>query len=278
MNVRTITYVSALALMIALPAYAAPAYAADVPNGSPAEVSGKVSVSPKDGTVSGDVKHGLDKANNSLVETGQDIKAFFYGKDDKFEPVVIKRTLTAQGLVGQDIANPKGEKISTVKDIIIGKDGRATLVVVSDGGVLGIGDKVAAFAFDRVFTQKADGTVVMALSQDMIDHAADFSYDHKDWAKAKVIPEGSVSTNVLLDGDVVDFEGKKVATIENVYFRGSDVSQIIVGFNTTLGMGGDLAALDYDDLQMVRDGAELDFKLTPNQTAGFKNFKKSVAN
>ena len=178
----------------------------------------------------------------------------------------------------KDIANPKGEKISTVKDIIIGKDGRATLVVVSDGGVLGIGDKVAAFAFDRVFSQKADGTVVMALSQDMIDKAADFSYDQKDWAKAKVIPTGSVSTNVLLDGDVVDFEGKKVATIENVYFRGADVSQIIVGFNTTMGMGGDLAALDYDDLQMVRDGDELDFKLTPNQTAGFKNFKKSVAN
>lgn len=269
MKFTSITIVSALALMIALPAYAA-----DV-NG---DVSGKVSVSPRDGTVSGDVKHNLDKANNSLVETGQDIKAFFYGKDDKFEPIIIKRTLTAQGLVGQDIANPKGEKISTVKDIIIGKDGRATLVVVSDGGVLGIGDKVAAFAFERVFSQKADGTVVMALSQDMIDKAADFSYDQKDWAKAKVIPTGSVSTNVLLDGDVVDFEGKKVATIENVYFRGSDVSQIIVGFNTTMGMGGDLAALDYDDLQMVRDGDELDFKLTPNQTAGFKNFKKSVAN
>ncbi len=268
MNYKAISAVSALALMISFSAFAAETSA-----------SGNATVTAKDGTAINDVKNGLDRAGNSMRESADDIRAFILGKDGKtFEPVLIHRNMTAHGLIGETIVNTKGEKIATVKDIIIDKEGRASLVVVSDHGVLGIGDKVAAFSYDKVLAQKTDGKVVMMLSQDMVDHAADFSYDQKDWAKAKVIPTGSISTNELLAGDVTDFEGKKMASVENVYFRGVEVTQIIVGFNKTLGLGGDLAAVDYNDLEMVKDGDDLDFKLTPNQTANFKSFKKSVAN
>src|SRR5690606_18333733 len=134
----------------------------------------------------------------------------------------------------------KGAKIATVKDIILDKNGKAVLVIVSDGGVLGIGDKVAAFNYSKVVAQKPDGNVVMSLSQDMVNHAKDFSYDQKDWAKAKVIPQGSLSVNSLLEGNMLNSKGEKVADIENIYLRNSDASQIIVGFNKTLGVGGDI--------------------------------------
>lgn len=254
MKFTTVTAVSALALLMSLPAFAADVIVNDK--------TGTVVVASDTGSASGE------------------IKAYLLGDDksDKLEAVLIQNKLTAHGMIGEAIINTKGEKIADLKDIIIGKGGRAILVVVSDHGVLGIGKKVAAFDYDKVVAQAADGKVVMTLSQDMVDHAADFSYDQQDWAKAKVIPTGSVSTNELLKGDVLDNEGKKLAGIENIFFRGAEASQIIVSFNKTLGMGGDLAALTYDDLQMVRDDKELDFKLTANQTAGFKGFKKSVAN
>jgi len=243
-----------------------PAYAADV---AATAVSGNavVATAPAPG---GDV----------ISDTANDIKAFFIGKnpDDKLQPVLIHRSMTAHGLIGETIINTKGVKIATVKDIIVDRDGKAILIVVSDGGLLGIGSKVAAFDYNKVVGQKTDGKVVMTLSQNMVDHASDFSYDQKDWAKAKVIPTGSISVNQLLEGGVLDNDGTQVADIENVYFRNADVSQIIVGFDKKLGMGGDLAALDYNDLQMIKKDQGLDFKLTVNQTAQFKSFKKSVAN
>jgi len=258
MKIQTITAVSVLALMISLPAYAV-----DV---SATAVGGKTASSP---TSAGDV----------ISNAADDIKVFFVGKDaDELEPRLIQRNMTAHGLIGAGIINTRGMKVATLKDVIIDKNGRAILVVVSDGGLLGIGSKVAAFSYDKVVAQRPDGKVVMTLSENMVKHAADFSYNQKDWAKAKVIPTGSISVNALLKGDVLDSNDNKVATIENIYLRDADVSQIIVGFDKKLGLGGSLAALDYDDLQLVREHKELDFKLSSTQTAKFESFKTSVAN
>jgi uncharacterized protein YrrD len=275
MKIRSITAVSVLALMMALPAHAADVAATAGSGGAAVSAT-----APKDNSALGHVKSGLNRADTEMRDTADEIKAFFMGKgpDGKLEPVLIRRDRTAHGLIGEPIVNLKGEKIATVKDIILSNDGKAILVVVADGGVLGIGSKVAAFDYSKVVSQNPDGKVVMRLSQEMVDHAVDFSYDPKDWAKAKVIPARSISTNLLLEGEVVDSNGKKIADIENVYFRDAEASQLIVGFDKTFGFGGELAALDYDKLQMVHKNKEVDFKLTASQTAQFWNFKKSVAN
>ena len=266
------TAVSVLALMISLPAYAGVVSATG-------DTGGTISSSPP-ARNDGGMQTSLNKVGNALDNAGDDIKAFFISKtaDNTFEPVLIHRNMTANGLIGETIVNDQGKKIAAVNDIIIDRSGKVILIVVSDNGFLGIGDKVAAFDYDSVVSQNPDGRVVVRLSQNMVYHAADFSYDRKDWAKAKVIPSGSISVNALLKGDILDSQGRKVADIENIYLRNADVSQIIVGFDKTLGMGGNLAALDYDDLQMVKKNKALDFKLTSDQTAQFKSFKKSVAN
>jgi len=254
---KTVTAASALALMMAGPVYAA-------------DVAGK----DQNKTTMKDVQR-------ALQATGEDIKAFFLGEepDAQFTPVLIRGNMTANGLIGKSVINAAGKDIATVRDIIIGKNGRAAQIVVSDhSGMLGIGNKVAAFDYNKVVSQRYDGTIVMALSEDMIKRAADFSYDPKDWAKAKVIKEGDVSTKLLLGGNVLDNNDVKVASIENVYFRHGDVTQIIVGFDKTLGMGGSTASLDYNDMRMIRRDGGLDFKLTAAQSAHFKGFKASVAN
>jgi uncharacterized protein YrrD len=255
MKLKTITAVSALALMVAMPVYATHSYASNKPV----------------------TMEGFKRA---VSETGADIKAFFVGSNDEagLAPVAIQHNMTAKGLVGQDVVNEKGEKVATVKDIIIGANGKAILLVVADNGFLGIGKKVAAFDYNRIVTQRYDGDVVMVMSQDMIKRAADFSYDQKDWAKSKVAPEGSVSTNLLLGGDVLDHTGEKMASIENVYFRNAAVTQIIVGFHKTLGIGGDTVSFDYDNLKMVQKDDKIHFQLTPNQSAHFKRYQESIAN
>lgn len=254
---KTVTTASVLALMMANPVYAADVAAKD---------QNKITMK--------DVQRGLQA-------TGEDIKAFFLGveEDAKFTPVLIRGNMTASGLIGQSVINAEGKNIATVRDIIIGRSGKASQIVVSDhGGVLGIGNKVAAFDYNKVVTQRYDGTIVLALSEEMIKRAADFSYDPQDWAKAKVIQEGHISTQVLLGGNVLDNNEAKVASIDNIYFRHGDVTQIIIGFDKTLGIGGSAASVDYDDMRMIRRDGGLNFKLTAAQSAHFKDFKASVLN
>jgi sporulation protein YlmC with PRC-barrel domain len=215
----------------------------------------------------------------AIDQTADAIKALLLGKKvDTLKPVLINRHMTANGIIGATVINTSGARVATVKDIIIDGNGRAVMIVVSDGGLLGIGGKVAAFDFNGVVALQPDGKVVMTLSQEMISHAANFSYDQQDWAKSKVIPADSMSVKALLKGNVLDSDGRKVATIDNIYLRDNDVSQVIVSFDKKLGMGGNVAALDYDDLQMVRKNKQIDFQLTPKQTAIFRDFEKSVTN
>lgn len=256
MKIHPITAVSILALMIAVQAQAAGVSAAGI--------AGQAAIS----------------SSASTRDAGGDIKAFLVrkGPDPKLEPILIRRDSTAHGVIGATIVNGKGAKLATVKDIIMNADGKAILIVLSDDGMLGIGNKVAAFDYDKVVALQPDGRVLMTLSQRMIDHASDFSYNPAKWAKAKVIPAGSVSTNALLKGNVLDSGGKKIATVENISFHRAEASRLIVGFDKTFGFAGKLAALDFEDLKMVRKDATVDFQLTSGQTAQFNSFRKSAAN
>jgi sporulation protein YlmC with PRC-barrel domain len=274
---------SALALMVSISAF---------PQAHAAEIKSDHAVTypaparqPGESEVSHDIKSGLTDANNSMARAANDIEAWFVGKDTapgaKIKPVYIKRTETSEGLIGQPVLDPDGKEIGKLKDIIVDSNGMTSMVVVSDGGTLGIGAKVAAFSYDKVVTRQADGKVVMALNKEMIDHAADFSYDERDWAKAKVIPPNSVSVKEIIDGKVVDSNGKKVASVENIYLRNGEVTQVLVGFDKTLGLGGELAALNFDDLQIVKKGKagkDVEIELTDTQSQQFREFKKSVEN
>ncbi|MEZ0225230.1 MAG: PRC-barrel domain-containing protein [Alphaproteobacteria bacterium] len=276
--------VSALALMISISG-APHAVRAEEATSDRAVTYPAPARQPGESEVSHDIKSSLTDANNSMARAVNDIEMWFVGRDSrpgaKITPVYIKRAATAEGLIGEPVLDPDGKKIATLKDIIVDKNGAASMVVVSDGGTLGLGAKVAAFSYDKVVMRQPDGKVIMSLSKDMIDRATDFSYDERDWAKAKVIPQGSASVKELLDGKVVDAEGKKVASIENIYFRNGEVTQVLVGFDKTLGLGGELAALNYDDLQLVKKGEaqkDIEIKLSETQSAQFREFKKSVEN
>jgi sporulation protein YlmC with PRC-barrel domain len=236
---------------------------------------------PINGELSGQRSAAQARADQGdLKSTTRDIKAFFIGNtdDDALDPILISPSMTARGLIGESIINNRGEKIASVHDIVIDKNGHPILVVTTDGGFLGIGSKVAAFDYNRVLSQQPDGRVVMTLSQDLIDQAADFSYDQNDWSKAKVIPKASYSSKALLKSNVFDNNGKRVANVENIYFRNAAPVQLIVGFNKKIGMGGDLAALNFDELTTIRKNQTVDFKLTARQSDQFARFRQNLIN
>jgi sporulation protein YlmC with PRC-barrel domain len=196
--------------------------------------------------------------------------------------VTIDSRMTAAGMIGKPVYNAKNEKIATVKDIIINPDGEATTVIVADG-VFGFGRKLAAFDYDLVSQRQKDGDVMMPLSEETIKKAAEFSYDRKDAAKdnVRVIPEGSLSVATLLNGQLVNQNNETIAQVDNIAFRNGAVSQVIVAFDQTLGIGGKKAVVPYNDLKVLQQGKNthnVDFQMSAAQATQFETFKKTATN
>lgn len=86
-------------------------------------------------------------------------------------PVVSATDIRAGALIGADVTNTAGEDIGKVTDLMIGDDHKVDSVIVSVGGLLGVGDKLVAIALsDLSVTPDADGdlTVKVSASKDQL--------------------------------------------------------------------------------------------------------------
>lgn len=260
------TVVSAFALMIAVGSAQA-----EISNGSlnknhPGVETG---TTPSDSPETRNVKESLIKADSAMREGADEIRAFFAGDaaDAKFEPVVFRRDITAEAMLDTDVVDAQGKKIAKVDDILLDSKGRPTKVIVSEGGVMGVGDKKAAFDYGAVktTTNKDGERVVTGLSEQSI----------KQEPKAPATTAEGASVNAVLDGSILDNQGEAVADIENLAFNGGD-SQLIVKFNDTFGMGGDLAAIRLNSLERVDTDGKVNYRLSAAQTTKFKSYKAAV--
>lgn len=191
-------------------------------------------------------------------------------------PISIDKRMTAAGMIGKPVYNQKNERVATVEDVIVDAQGQANMIVVKDSSFLGLGGKLAAFNYDSVIDRKKDGDVVMPITQKTIDNVAEFSYKPSDKPTTKVLPENGVSLKKLMDGNLIDPNGKKVAAIDNITLRNGKVNLIIASYNRFLGMGGDKVALDFQPGELVRDRHNnVDLKLTGDQVRDFQTFRKN---
>ncbi len=227
-----------------------------------------------------DAKQGMIKADNSMRDTADEIKAFLSGNDDPktpLEPVVIRRDTTAEAVLTRDVVDADGKKYASVSDILINERGNPDKLIIADAGVMGLGAKKAAFDYDSLSTRTVDGKTVVSLNKDALQRAPDFSYDRDDRNEknTQVQATSNASVREILDGHLVDAKGDKVAAIENVAFNGGN-TQLIVKFNDTFGMGGNLAAMNLNSLERVDNDGEVNYRLSDAQTAKFKNYKAAV--
>jgi len=63
---------------------------------------------------------------------------------------------TPNEFVNRDIHNRAGEKLGTVKDVLVGPEGRMTAIIVSIGRELGLGDKDVAIPFTALQLEQSD--------------------------------------------------------------------------------------------------------------------------
>ena len=82
--------------------------------------------------------------------------------------------VSANKLIGMNVYNAQGDKIGTVHDILLDKDGKATGVVLSVGGLLGVGAKSVGLTWKEIDVKPDQQQVQVSYTKDQLEAAPDF--------------------------------------------------------------------------------------------------------
>lgn len=92
-------------------------------------------------------------------------------------------TLSASSLSGNDVKNPQGEQLGSIKDLMINlHDGSVAYAVLSFGGFLGMGDKLFAIPWDSISVDQENKCCVLNVPKERLENAPGFDKDH--WPKS----------------------------------------------------------------------------------------------
>jgi sporulation protein YlmC with PRC-barrel domain len=82
--------------------------------------------------------------------------------------------LRADQLIGMTVYNAEGQKVGSVHDILLDKEGKATGVVLSVGGVLGVGAKSVGLTWKEIDVKPEQKQVQISYTKDQLEAAPDF--------------------------------------------------------------------------------------------------------
>ena len=86
--------------------------------------------------------------------------------------------MSARDVIGAGITDGQNKSVGTVKDLIIGDNDKVDLVVVSVGGILGIGDKLVAVPYDELHVADNSGnTFMINASKAQLEAMPEFKYE-----------------------------------------------------------------------------------------------------
>lgn len=88
------------------------------------------------------------------------------------------RMLSASTLTGDKVRSPQGEDLGKVEEFMLDLDeGRIAYVVLSMGGVLGMGDRLLAIPWAALRLQPEEHAFVLDVDRDLLKNAEGFSKD-----------------------------------------------------------------------------------------------------
>lgn len=279
-----LTAVSAMAIMTAVPAaYAETNTTATQNHKERTAEQNDAAVVTKEEVKQGweDTKAAVSGAAKDVSAAAEDMyedvrAAFVTDKNASDANVKVNMRRAANHVIGASVFNTNGEAVAKVHDIILDKDGNASMIVLADGEVFGMGKKVA-FDYGVIAGQTQDGDLIAPLSEKTISEALPFAYEpDANNNELRVIPADGYSVVKLLDAKIVNPEGRELAEIEDIVFTDGAAKTTIVGFGKVMGVGGHKALLNLSDVQLVKnaDNGDYSFHMDAAKSAQFESYKK----
>jgi sporulation protein YlmC with PRC-barrel domain len=192
-----------------------------------------------------------------------------------YSTVNVNPNSSVAGIIGRDVYDTSNRKIATIDDVLFDSKGNASRVVLSNGGIMGMGAKLVVLDFGRIYQSASSQNVISTIAEDTIRQMTAYSTDPQDVREGmQTMGKNEISAKAMLDGELLNDRGNEIGSIENITIDNSKADQVIVSYDTTLGMGGEKIAIDYDRLQRVGNSSEVDFKLPADLTVRFEAYTK----
>jgi sporulation protein YlmC with PRC-barrel domain len=90
----------------------------------------------------------------------------------------------AETLIGANVFSPEGDKVGTVKDILFDTSGKATGVVLSVGGIMGLGAKSVGLTWQEVDVQPDPKLLQVKYNKDQLEAAPTFKTQEAQQAES----------------------------------------------------------------------------------------------
>ena len=89
------------------------------------------------------------------------------------------RVLSASTLSSDDVYNPKGEKLGSIKELMLDiESGKVCYAVLSFGGFLSLGEKLFAVPWSALTVDTENKRIVMDTNEERLKNAPGFDTDH----------------------------------------------------------------------------------------------------
>jgi sporulation protein YlmC with PRC-barrel domain len=88
-------------------------------------------------------------------------------------------SVTVTDYYKQNVYDPANNKIGTIEDVLVAKDGKIPAVIIGVGGFLGVGEKDVAVPFSALHPTNKDNTnrLVLDTTKDALKGAPGYKYD-----------------------------------------------------------------------------------------------------
>jgi sporulation protein YlmC with PRC-barrel domain len=184
------------------------------------------------------------------------------------------RDMRASNLLGKDVRNAQGENMGKIDDLVIDPvSRRAHYVVLSFGGVLGMGDKLFAFPVNAFEPSRDQDELVLNVEKERLKNAPGF--DRSNWPdfgdnryrgdvdryhKAEPAERGAFKDQLmraseLIGREVKDGSGRDAGEIEDlvVNMRNAQVRYVVLDLDKAWSQKGKMVALPLKTVTFPRN-------------------------
>lgn len=212
--------------------------------------------------------------------------------------------IACKHIIGEDVLSSSGDDIGDVSNLLIAtKPGRIQYVVVSRGGVAGLGDTLYAVPFAAFRCNEAEEKIMLPVSEDQIKNAPKLEgtdwrvlsqddrarqihayyaiddddlrvykrYDDRDWGHRRddaVLQRWPLLKATDVRGQtLMSDEGSELGTIKDIVIdkNSGRIAFAVVSFGGTLGLGDKLVAIPWDLFDVNNEGKVYATKIDKEQ-------------
>ncbi len=189
----------------------------------------------------------------AMLDTDTDIDVYVE-RDDR---------ATADTLIGQSVFNQNGDEIASVADFVLDENGQLRGLVVSHGGLMGVGSKELMLDINTFEVREGNNGFVTQLTETNIENYPQFDY-------AQLTKPMHLASD-LMNSSIVDPTMDELAEVDNIIIENGTATKLVVSYFDDLTP--EKAMIDFSDADIVFDADnDAHFKLSMNETQQFEKF------